>query len=333
MLSALRLRPFPSRSAPKAPPSRVSEIGRRLAAVALSAGLFVAAATAPERVEAQQSLFTTVVKVNDVIISGYDVDQRMRLVALGEPNLDRRRLQGRALEALVADQLKLQEAERQGLTISDAQVDDAVRQVADRNRQSEAEVLQVMAQNGVSEDAFRSQIRAEIAWNELIRRRFGNRVAPTDEDVDAAIAAAPQGGSVRYDVRQIVVPLAPDASNDLARRAFEEAARVRRELTTCERVRELAPRYARISGDVGRLTAEQMPPPVRQAVTPLEVGQATAPMRSPDGVHVIMLCGKATAAAESRSQVYNRLLQENAERFSESYLEDLRRLAMIEQPR
>lgn len=303
--------------------------GRRTSAVRLAALMLGAVlATAPTQA---QNLFATIVKVNDAIISGYDVDQRMRLIALERQNADKAQLQSRAISALISDHLKMQEAEKQGLTISDAQIDDALRSVAERNRQTEADVLERLTQNGVAEETLRSQLRAELAWNELVRRRFGRRVAPSDEEVDAAIATAPQTGAVRYDVRQIVVPLRPGAAEDLTRRAFEEAARVRRELTNCDRIAELAPRYARISGEVGRLTAPQMPPPVREAVLPLGVGETTAPLRSQDGVHVIMLCGKNSAQAESRSQVYNRLLQEKAGRFSESYLDDLRRMAMIEQ--
>ena len=192
--------------------------------VALAAALAAFSANA-------QNLFATVLKVNDAIISGYDVDQRMRLIALERPNIDKAELEARALEALVADQLKLQEAEKQGLTISDAQLNDAVRSVAERNQQSEETMLGAMAERGVSEETFRNQIRADLAWNELVRRRFGGRVAPTEEEIDAAIAGSPQSGAVRYDVRQIVVPLRPNAAEDLVRRAFEEAVRVRRELT------------------------------------------------------------------------------------------------------
>ena len=298
-----------------------------IAATGLCAVWFVASAQSPA---AAQDLFAVRVKVNDVIISGYDVDQRKRLVALGAPNASEEEIEAQALNVLISDELKLQEAERVGVTIPDDQIDDAVASVAQRNRQTVEELKAAIASAGVTEETFRGQLKAEIAWNELIRRRYGRRVSPSEAEIEAAMDSAAEEGPVRYDVRQIVVPLKPDAPQNFVRRAMEEAQRVKRELTSCDKIAELAPRYSKISGVVGRLTAERMPPPVRAAVTPLEVGQATDPLRSADGVHVIMLCGKETRQAANRRQVTDRLLQEKAGRFSESYLDDLRRTAMIE---
>ena len=301
---------------------------QRLSAIFVAWALAVLPAPA-----AAQDLFGVVVKVNDAIISGYDLDQRKRLVALGAPSAPPTSVEQQAMEMLIGDQLKLQEAERIGVTVAEDEIDDAMNSVARRNRQSLEQLTAALDQAGVTQDTFRAQLRAEIAWNELIRRRYGGRVSPSDAEVDAALEQVTGDGATRYDVRQIVVALSPDAAQGRVQRAFEEAQRVRRELKDCGQITRLAPRYSKISGTVGNMTAEQMPGPVRAAVTPLQVGETTKPLRSKDGVHVIMLCGKKTAAAANRQQVFDRLLQEKAGRFSESYLDDLRRTAMIESKR
>lgn len=298
-----------------------------LRASILSATLALAAPT----LATAQDLFAVLVKVNDVVISGFDVQQRATLLALGAPGQDPARFEARALDLLIADELKLQEAERQGVRLSDADLADAVRDVASRNNGKTTEqLIAELAAGGVSRETFERQLRADLVWNELLRRRYGDRVTPTESEIDAEIGEQTASGELRYDLQQIVVPLSPDAPDDNVRRAFDEAVRVRGELTDCSRVRELAPRYSRISGVVGRMTAGQMPGPIRDAVLPLDVGQTTNPMRSADGVHVIILCNKISPQAASRSQVFNRLLQEKAGRFSQSYLDDLRRNAMIE---
>lgn len=299
---------------------------QRLALILVAVLLAVAA----PRPALAQDLFTAIVKVNDVVISGYDLQQRMRLLRLAAPNSDENVLRRQAVEQLIADELKLQEAERTGVSLAAGRLDDAIGMVARRNNQTLEEFNAEIAAAGVDRESFERQLRADMLWNELLRRRFGERVTPTEEEIDAAVAQSTGGGEVRYDLQQIVVPLRPDASQDRVRRAFEEAQRVRRELNDCGKVRELAPRYAQISGPVGRLTVAQMPPPIATAVQPLAVGQTTNPMRSQDGVHIIILCDRLTPEAANRSQVYNQLLAEKAGRFSESYLDDLRRGAMIE---
>lgn len=279
---------------------------------------------------AQQNLFQVVVKVNDKIITGYDIAQRARLIKVAAPSRPDEAAARLAVDELINDELKLQEAERQGLELTDGDVQDAIISVAQSNNMSPEDFVAQLTEAGVSQAAFERQLRADIVWNQLLRRRFGDRVVPTEEEIAAEIDKSAGGGAERFDVRQIVVPLAPDAVDDLVRRAFEEAQRVRRELTDCSKIAALAGNYSRLSGEVGRLTAAQMPPPVRDAVVPLEVGEATQPLRSQDGVHIIMKCGVQTAATASRSQVYNRLLTQKAARFSGTYLDDLSRDAMIE---
>ena len=305
---------------------------RRAVAVTVALALTAALSTgfsAPRAIA--QDLYAALVKVNDQVISGYDLQQRMRLLKLAAPNVSVDQLRAKALEELIADELKLQEAQRLGLNISEAQLQDAIQSVATRNKQSPDNFLQGLSTAGIERGSYERQLRADIVWNELLRKRYGRRVTPTEEEIDSAISSAQSGSGVsRYDVHQIVVPLRPNAPEDRVRRAFEEAERVRREMTKCEKVAEMAPRYSKLSGAVGKVTLKQMPPPVRKVVEPLKVGERTKPLRSKDGVHVIMLCGIESAAAASRSQVYNRLLREKAGRFSDSYLEDLKRAAMIE---
>lgn len=299
---------------------------------ALAAALTALIAATPPSQSGAQSLFSAAVKVNDAVVTGYDIEQKARLIRLGDARVQPSVALRRARDELVGHHLKLQEAERVGLTISDAQIDEAIANIAGRNKQSVDALLQDLSRAGVEQSTFREQLKSELAWNELVRRRFGSRVAPSEAEIDAELAMLKGRGDTRYDLRQIVIPVRSDAARDVVQRGFEEAERVRRELTSCAKVAELAPRYAQNSGDAGRRTASQMPPPIRAAITQLAVGATTTPMRGGDGFYVFMLCDKITPQAASRSDIYDRLLQQNAARFTESYLDDLRRMAMIETP-
>lgn len=314
------IRPRPSR-ARLAPRATVLSI-----ALAVAASLAVLAPSAPA---AAQNLFAAVAKVNDDIITGYDVLQRaslLRFAAGGSlPDAERR-----ALDALVSDSLKEQEASRRGLELRDGAVADAFQRVARSNNLSLERLEQSLDAAGVDRATLERQLRAELLWSQLVRQRFGERLQPSEGEVEAAMENRGPAGPPRYDVKQIVVPLSPQAPGSQVQAAFAEAGRVRGELNSCADIDRLAPRYARISGSVGVIPASQMPPPVREALLPLGVGAVTNPLRSQDGVHLIMLCGIVDGQPASREQVEARLRDEKGDRMAESYLAELRRDALIE---
>ena len=141
------------------------------------------------------------------------------------------------------------------------------------------------------------------------------------------------GGEVRYKLAQLVVGLLAEASQSDADAALARANAVRAEISTCEDVISRAPQFLAISGDLGELTLAAMPGPVREAVSGLEAGQITQPVRSNDGFHVIAVCDKITASASGdakRAQAGNALRAERLQRYARSLLRELRREAVID---
>lgn len=277
-----------------------------------------------------QNLFAPVAKVNDDVITGYDVLQRSALTRFASTRsvADAER---NALDQLVEDSLKLQEAKRLGLSMDEQAMSQAIEQVAQNNRMSLAALKSSLKSAGVDMATLERQVRADVLWRQVISQRYGDRLRPTEGEVDAAMGEAqPSGGPKVYDVKQLVVPLAPDAPLQVVKAAFDKAVKLKETLNSCRQIQELAPKYHRISGDVGKITAQQMPGPIREEVLKLRVNGVAKPMRSRDGVHVIMLCGIDEQQGASRSQVFNRLIEEKGQRFSESYLAELRRDALIE---
>ena len=141
------------------------------------------------------------------------------------------------------------------------------------------------------------------------------------------------GGAASYTLAQLVVGVAAGAPQAQADAALARATAVRGELRTCDDVTARASQYLPISGDLGKLTLATMPGPVREAVSGLDVGDITQPVRSNDGFHVIVVCDKETQAPPAerrRTQVGGQLRAERLDRYSRSFLRELRREAVIE---
>lgn len=286
---------------------------------------------APKSAAAQTTPFAVAAKVDDDIITGYDVDQRARLIALETRAQDRAQIMRRAREELIEETLKEKEARRRGVTIEADAVTAAVDQIARGNGTTSEAFLGRLEQAGVDASAFTRRVRASLAWNQMLRANHLRKIQPSDGEVAAEMEAATATGPAVYDVRQIVVDLAPTAQGAPVRAALKRALDAREQIKTCADIARLAPKYSRISGSVGRITARQMPGPVRQAVLALQTGETTKPLRSQNGWHVIMLCGVTQEGSKpNEDQIRSRLAAKKAENVSRSLVADLRRDALIE---
>lgn len=274
-------------------------------------------------------LFTPLVKVNDEIITGYDVQQRAALLRFAAGGRAEGDVERQALEELVGDALKLQEADRIGLEITDQVFSDALQSIARGNGATVDEMFATLARAGIDRGTLERQIRAQIVWNRILRSRYGERLQPTDAEIDAAIAEAEPGPAV-YELSQIVVPLQATAPDSIARRAFAAAVAARDRISNCGQVDEAARSIGLPGAQSGRVPASRLPGPILQAISGLSVGQATDPLRSRDGVHIIVVCGVESGGPPPREVVAERLLGAQLNRFSSSLLDELRRNSVIE---
>src|SRR5690606_32533468 len=77
-----------------------------------------------------------------------------------------------ALEELIEERLKLQEAQRLGITIDDSEVDQIIQGIAQRNKQTPEQFAQNLKRMGADIESMRARFRATLAWNSVVRRRF-----------------------------------------------------------------------------------------------------------------------------------------------------------------
>jgi len=74
-----------------------------------------------------------------------------------------------------------------------------------------------------------------------------------------------------------------------------------------------------------------LPPQVRNAVSALEVGEISAPVRTQDGAVAFILCARVSgASAEAREALRGRMRSQRLQGFAASYLQELRAEAVVE---
>ena len=86
--------------------------------------------------------------VNDQVVSVFDLISRMQMVMLSSnipdtPEL-RERIGRQVLRSLIDERLQMQEAKRQNVTVSDAEIEKALTQIAQQNSMSTEQLTQLL---------------------------------------------------------------------------------------------------------------------------------------------------------------------------------------------
>ncbi|CDM25749.1 peptidylprolyl isomerase [Castellaniella defragrans] len=97
-------------------------------------------------------------------------------------------LRRQVLQQMINATLQDHEARRVGIRVSDAQVDQAVQTIAQRNRITVDQLRREIAASGMSWDDYRTDLRSQIQ-DDILRQRFvEDRIAISDSDIDAFLS-------------------------------------------------------------------------------------------------------------------------------------------------
>lgn len=295
-----------------------------LAAVMMAASLAAASPAAAQQVAAM---------VNGSPITTYDIEQRSKFMQLSTQKTPPRQ---EVLETLIAEKIKVQEAGRYNMDAPKDEVDRAVGNMASRAGMSLEQFTQALAGRGVNIDTIKMRMRAEIAWNQLLRARFPASLAIEEKEVrDALDKKGGEGDAVAYDyrLRQILFIVPKGSPQSAIEGRLREAEALRSRFANCED----GVTFARSLRDVAvrdpvRRSSADLPDNLREVLNSTPVGKLTKPEVSAQGVAVFALCEKRenTTDTPQKRAARTALFNSRFEAQSKRYLSDLRRQAMIE---
>jgi len=137
-----------------------------------------------------------------------------------------------------------------------------------------------------------------------------------------------------FDIRQVVLPFAPDAPpQEIAARAAV-AQQVRDTAKSCADMESAAASVGAAQADKGgRVRLSQLPPELRPVIQNLTKDQTSQPIRTAGSFIVFMLCSRTVEGAPplpSREDVERRLMDERLDLHGQRYLRELRRTAYLD---
>ncbi|CAB3708491.1 MULTISPECIES: peptidylprolyl isomerase [Achromobacter] len=243
---------------------------------------------------------------------------------------DDQTLQHQVLQRLIMERVQRHEADRLGIRVDDAQVDQAIQTIAARNKISVAQLRAEIEKSGAGWDAYRKSLREEIRTDRLRQRAVDSNIVISDTEVDAflkdqrrnpAFGAAPQAqpepqpqaqpqpapeqaaapsGPMLYALAQILVRVpegsSPEQLAALRKKAEDVLARAKRgdDFASLAAASSDGPEALQ-GGVMGVRPLDGWPDLFVKAISNLQKGQVSGLIQSGNGFHIIKVMDRGTA--------------------------------------
>ena len=246
------------------------------------------------------------------------------------------RLKKDAKEELVDERLKLQEARKLGIQVSDEDVKTMLTGLAERNKMTYDQFSKHMKSMSVDIATLGERLRAQRAWRDLIGRRYGAQVAVSQMDVDRVLASsAAEAGedTVELQVGKITLSLSSPADQTGLAKRFADAEALRRKFAGCRSLSELAKGIPGAKVDELRyLKPSTVQEPTRSMLLSAKDGDMLPPTTTNAGIEVYAVCARRTAAGNEaqRAKTQEELQYKQLEMFAQRHMRNLRQDAHIE---
>jgi peptidyl-prolyl cis-trans isomerase SurA len=271
----------------------------------LTLATFVAGPIAwPTAVPAQDSVRIAAV-VNDDAISMLDVYERMQIIVVTanlEDNQEtRQRLLPQVLRTLIDERLQLQEGERQGVEVTDAEIESATGYIEDSIGIQRGQLGAFLDYNHVSRDSFMAQVTIELTWNKLVRQRMRPENI-TDEEITVTLERLKANANQpAYRLAEIFISIDdPSRENEVRANMERLADSIRGGASFPAIARQFSQSASSATGgDLDWILESQLPDDIRDVVASLPPGTMSDPIRVIGGYKLILVRDKRIGFASS----------------------------------
>ena len=277
---------------------------------------------------------TVAVMVNGEPVTNYDIEQRTKLNFLSSHKQSTRQ---DIINELIDEKVKIKEAKKFGVDPTASDVDQAFTAMSQRMRITTEQLTKSLESQGVRPETLKARIKADMVWTSLVRGRYKESLQVGEKEVAAAVREKGDEKSeveaFEYSMRPVVLIVprgSPPAAIDVRRK---EAEALRERVQSCEEANSYfkSIQNAAIRDIVTKTTAD-IPEVLRGVLDKTPIGHLTPPEVTKQGVEMVVLCGRkpTTIDTPKKREIREKMFAEKYEAKSKSYLQEVRRAAMIE---
>jgi len=271
--------------------------------------------------------------VNGNPVTSYDIAQRQKLLRLTGQSASAQA----ALDELINEAVQTNAVKQARISVSDADVNAAIADIAKRANISSAQLNGAFRQAGVSITTLQDRIRAQLGFSRLVRARFKALATVTEQDLVAALlkdeSAEKSIETNRYELTQVTIALPDDPSDQRLRDARARAQDLRNRFTSCREGIAIAKKTRNVVvRDFGARMDVDFPQSIQDILGATPVGRLTEPFPQPRGMVMFAVCDKKTVKSTNAAmkKLEPDMTTERGDAFAKQYLRQLRRDAVIE---
>ncbi len=234
-----------------------------------------------------QSLFSPAIKVNQDIITWYELSQRQQfLTALGAPGSSDEEVRN----ALIDDRLRRQAMREAGIQAAPEDIQVGIDEFAARGQLSTDQFLQLLADQGVDRETVRDFVADQITWRDYISARFLSQARPTDDEINRALGQTDSGG-LQVLLSEVIIPVNQQTVAQAQLLADEIS-----QLEGFDAFSAAATQYSAAAtrdngGRLDWLNLSSLPPALQPVIIGLKNGDITQPLTLPNAIALFQMRG------------------------------------------
>jgi peptidyl-prolyl cis-trans isomerase SurA len=277
---------------------------------------------------------TVVVMVNGEPITDYDIEQRSKLDFLTTHKQSSRQ---DIISELIDDKVKIKEAKKYGVDPTSSDIDQAFAGMSSRMRISPEQLAKSLESQGIRADTLKARIKSDLVWSSLVRGRYKERLQVGEKDVAAAVKAEggdeQQAQAFEYKMQPVVLIVPRGSAAAAVEARHKEAETLRSKVQTCDEANTYfrSMQNAAIRDLVVKTSAD-IPANLRKVLDDTPIGHLTPPELTKQGVEMVALCARnpTTIDTPKKKEIREKMYTQKYEATSKSYLQEIRKAAMIE---
>lgn len=263
--------------------------------------LLTAALLTPFSASALEPIDRVAAVVNDGIVMESEVNRRQTQITqqlqarqAQMPPMDIFRKQ--VLDQLIIESLQAQLAEKQGIRVSDQELNQTLQGIATQNSLTLAQFREALIAEGRDYGQVRNQIRQDLLLSKVQQSNVNRRISVTDLEVQNYLNSELAKGNDNTELlmNNILISLPSPASPQQIQAAERKAAEMINQLKEGAKFTDLAVSSsdapnALSGGDLGWRKLAELPTSIALAANKLAAGEFSQPIRTPVGFNILYL--------------------------------------------
>ena len=279
--------------------------------------------------------------VNQDAITQSNVNDRMKLIATSTGMPDTKelmdKLRPQVIDMLVEEQIKLQEAKRLKLTVTQEEINGGFTQISQQNNIPAEDFKKMLKARGIRIGTMEDQIRSQIAWGKVVQKRVRPQIDVSDADIDSQLELLrSKMGKAEYRLANIYLPFNEEKKQgEVKAFADKVVGQLRQQPELFPRVAiqfSQAPGAAQ-GGVMGWVSEGELATELDEKLPSLTVNEVSDPIKTLSGYYILLVREKRQMTEENlptREALTERIGTERLDRGQRRYLMDLRSSAYIE---